>query len=57
MYTVEFYEEANGKSELWEYLEALRVKAATNKDARIQFKQSVTTIFPERSLKSHEDLE
>ena len=39
MYTVVFYEKANGKSELWEYLEALRLKATTNKDARIQFKQ------------------
>ena len=25
--------------ELWEFLESLRVKAATNKDARIQYKQ------------------
>ena len=39
MYTVEFYEEANGESELWDFLENLREKSATNKDARIQYKQ------------------
>jgi phage-related protein len=39
MYTVEFYEKADGTSELWEFLEELRIKAATSKDARIQYKQ------------------
>lgn len=39
MYTVEFYEKANGESELWDFLEELRIKSATNKDARIQYKQ------------------
>ena len=39
MYTVEFYEKANGESELWEFFEELREKAATSKDARIQYKQ------------------
>ena len=39
MYTVEFYENSKGKSEIWEFLEKLRIKAATNKDARIQYKQ------------------
>ena len=39
MYTVEFYEDANGVSELWNFLEELRVKSATSKDARIQHKQ------------------
>ena len=38
MYTVEFYETADGRSELWDFLEELRMKAATNKDARIQYK-------------------
>ncbi len=38
-YTVEFYEKANGKSDVWDFLEALRKKAKTNKDARIQFTQ------------------
>ena len=39
MYNIELYEDSNGKSELWEFLESLRIKAATNKDARIQYKQ------------------
>ena len=39
MYHVEFYEDANGESKLWNFLEELRQKAATNKDTRIQFKQ------------------
>ena len=39
MYNIEFYEDSNDRSELWEFLEPLRVKAATNKDARIQYKQ------------------
>ena len=39
MYEVEFYEDGNGVSELWDFLEELRVKSATNKDARIQHKQ------------------
>lgn len=44
MYTIEFYEKDNGKSEIWEFLEALRIKAATNKDARIQYKQIILYI-------------
>ena len=39
MYTVMCYETADGRSELWDFLEELRMKAATNKDARIQHKQ------------------
>ena len=39
MYNIEFYEDANGHSELWDFLEELRLKAATNKDARIQLKE------------------
>lgn len=39
MYNIEFYEDANGKSELWDFIENLRIKAATNKDAHIQHKQ------------------
>lgn len=44
MYTIEFYEKADGKSELWEFLEALRMKAATNKDSRVQYKQAIFCI-------------
>lgn len=39
MYTIQFYENTNGKSELWDFLEELRIKAATSKDARIQYRQ------------------
>ncbi|MCQ2507160.1 MAG: type II toxin-antitoxin system RelE/ParE family toxin [Dorea sp.] len=39
MYTIEFYEDANGNSELWNYLEELREKSHSSKDARIQYKQ------------------
>ncbi len=39
MYTIEFYEKANGESALWNFLEELREKSATSKDARIQYKQ------------------
>lgn len=39
MYRIEFYEDANGYSELWEFLEELRKKSHSNKDARIQYKQ------------------
>ena len=40
MYNVEFYETQDGKSQTWEFLEELRIKAATSKDARIQHKQA-----------------
>lgn len=39
MYTVGFYENSSGESELWDFLEELRIKAKTNKDVRIQYKQ------------------
>lgn len=41
MYTIEFYENAHGKSELWDLLELLRTKIKTSKDARIQYNQTV----------------
>ena len=40
MYTVEFYETQDGECQIWDFLEGLRIKAATNKDARIQHKQA-----------------
>ena len=40
MYNVVFYETQDGKSQIWEFLEELRIKAATSKDARIQHKQA-----------------
>ena len=41
MYNIEFYEDANGHSELWDFLEELRLKAATNKDAPAKADQFV----------------
>lgn len=41
MYNIEFYEKKNGTSEIWEFLEKMRIKASGNKDARIQYKQAV----------------
>lgn len=38
-YDIEFYENQNGESEIWNFLETLRVKSLTSKDARIQYKQ------------------
>ena len=40
MYRVEFYETEDGDSQIWDFLEDLRLKAAVSKDARIQHKQS-----------------
>lgn len=39
MYNIEFYEKSDGTSELWYFMEDLRQRAQTNKDARIQLKQ------------------
>ena len=39
MYNIEFYEKADGTSDVWDFLEDLRAKAASSKDARIQLKQ------------------
>lgn len=39
MYVVKFYEDECGNSDLWEFMEQLRKKSATSKDARIQYKQ------------------
>lgn len=39
MYKVGFYEKSDGVSELWDFIEKLRLKSATSKDARVQYKQ------------------
>lgn len=39
-YNIIFYEKGNGESEIWNFLEDLRKKASTDKDARIQYKQA-----------------
>ena len=38
-YNIIFYEKKNGESELWNFLEKLRNKSKSDKDARIQYKQ------------------
>lgn len=63
-YAVEFYEKANGRCDVWDFLEELRCKSKTNKDARIQFKQlslciqllqEYGTMLPENIAKHMED--
>lgn len=39
MYRIEFYEKTDGSSPVLDFLEMLREKAKTSKDARIQYKQ------------------
>ena len=44
MFTIRFYETKNGVSDVWDFLETLRKKSASNKDARIQYKQMLFCI-------------
>ena len=39
MFNIEFFENNKGESELWDFLEELRIQSETNKDLRIQYKQ------------------
>lgn len=39
MYNVEFYENENGESQVWDFLEELRKKSGTKKNERIQYNQ------------------
>lgn len=41
MYKIEFYENQHGDSEVWDFLEGLRLKSETSKDARIQYNQII----------------
>lgn len=41
MYNIEFYTNRNGQSEILNFLEALRTKSKTCKDARVQYNQIV----------------
>lgn len=43
-YEIIFYERENGKSEIWDFLEELRLKSLKNKNARIQYKQMLLYI-------------
>lgn len=44
MYNIEFYETSSGYSNVFDFLESLRIKAHSSKDARIQYKQAVRYI-------------
>ena len=39
-YEIAFYQTRDGECQVWDFLEGLRIKASTNKDARIQHKQA-----------------
>jgi phage-related protein len=63
-YNIIFYERENGKSDVWNFLEALREKSFTSKDARIQYRQIILyiellqnngTMLPEDITKHIED--
>lgn len=38
-FEIVFYEDKNGKSDIYDFLESLRYKSKTSKDARIQYRQ------------------
>ncbi len=44
MFTIEFYQSPNGHSQILDFLEDLRLRKDTNKDARIQYSQVSTYI-------------
>ena len=44
MFNIDFYETSKGHSDVREFIESLRVKAETSKDARIQYGQIVRYI-------------
>ena len=44
MYTIEFDETSKGTSDVWDFLEDLRLKSATSKDARVQYNQMLFCI-------------
>ena len=63
-YKIIFYEKENGESEIWDFLENLRKKSHTGKDARIQYNQILLqislleksgTLLPENITKHIED--
>lgn len=41
MYQIVFYEKRSGESEIWDFLETLRLKSSTSKDTRIQYNQII----------------
>ena len=43
-FEIEFYEDPDGISEIWDYLEELRIRSLSSKDARIRFNQIALSI-------------
>lgn len=39
MFNIAFYEKDDGKSELWDFIESLRLSSGKSKDPRIQYRQ------------------
>lgn len=39
-----FYENSDGSSDLWDFLEELRIKSSKNKDCHVQYKQIIFQI-------------
>ena len=39
MFNIAFYEKDDGKSELWDFIESLRLSSGKSKDSRIQYRQ------------------
>ena len=39
MFTVKFYEPKTGESDVWDFLEELRLKSPSSKDTRVQYNQ------------------
>ena len=44
MFNIAFYEKEDGKSELWDFIESLRLSSGRSKDSRIQYKQIILHI-------------
>lgn len=44
MYTIDFYQNKNGESQVLDFIEKLRLKSLTSKDARIQYNQILLCI-------------
>ena len=44
MYRIDFYKDENGESELLDFIDSLRIRSGSNKDARIQYEQIFSQI-------------
>ena len=53
MYTIEFYETSDGRSDIRDFLEELRKKSSVSKDARIQYQQFARYIWLLRENGTH----